>query len=995
MLKSLIAYIILQINAGCLYNLCAMTYIVNFNNSSNYILKSFAELNTQRAFTIVLPFLALNSKTAMISGIGIGCYQFYSLLKTTADKTTTGNKWTEGALLASSTVLSYFFPGAQFILSNGVSFAVHTYQLVYADSWQKQGKTVYQIAQQAIYISSIYYGTAAWLCASLLAQAGSELIEAWEIHRKENKTPEKIALVLLAMIRICKAASYLPRDYSWIKAKKIEQLPPVKERAVAKTAEKDPPVKEKVHAENPPAVISDHTPQEPLLVIKEKEQLPPVKERAIAKAAEKDLPVKEKVHAENPPAVISDCTPQEVQAATIEKIALKTFSTEQPLLAVKEKEQPAVVENGPAKELQEPPAKIEEKPAAAVSNDPLPQPLKKMTQEDWSSFSAKFYYNFQYLFVQAAFPDKTVPLDMAAELVKAGFSTDIEGIKFETTFLNCSFQGLNFKDCKFKYNRFHICSFDRVSFDHCNFKQSTWIGVALQNSCFNECNFSRSRFKSSEEQPSSNLTNPQGSSIVNHFKNLEFINCDFYKTLWEHIFINNLKVNKTSFIKGYIQDCQIENSTLNDCNFSMANVVKVVIENSVLSRGDLTQSNWYQSRLDHLTIQEGKLAEASFLRTSSSHSQLIDCDLTDVLLLDAKEGFSMQGGVPHQITKPVVAIGWTFEDRGDYEKLTTKVLRENNILVLPYNNDMGHHVSNESQLKLEIAIQYRKISNTDTSISQQLLQNTAPDSQIDMLKKDAAEILKYADGLILPGGEDIETCLYKLDQYPAIIYRSLLEIALISEAQQRKIPTKGICRGAQMINVFFGGTLHQHVSGQYGIHNVQWTDSVMGAELRQSIGDSFKTESNHHQAVDKVGKGLQVVLVRNTIPKMLLSEDGTFIASQIHSEAYSEAKEDLEKQELYDEKMLEEIHSIKASEILEVINKIFEDIQKKIQEQHPTHVFLNRHIEIIKKSIMNQSMASIEILNLIFANRNIYHFFLNKVERFRTSKAPSKPPESS
>jgi gamma-glutamyl-gamma-aminobutyrate hydrolase PuuD/uncharacterized protein YjbI with pentapeptide repeats len=913
-----------------------MTHIVDFNNVSNYALKSFAELNTQRVVMIALPFLALNSKTAMISGIGIGCYQFYSLLRTTADKTTTGNKWTEGALLASSTVLSYFFPGAQFILSNGVSFAVHTYQLVYADSWQKQGKTVYQIAQQAIYISSIYYGTAAWLCASLLAQAGSELIEAWEAHRKENKTPEKIALVLLAMIRIGKAASYLPFDYSWIKSKKIEQLPPVKEPAVAKAAEKDLPVKEKVHAKNPPAMISDHT-------------------------------------------------PQAVQAATVEKIALKTFPSEQP----------AVVVNEPAKELQEPiPAKIEEQPAAAVPNDPPPQPLKKLTQEDWSSFSAKFIDYFQCHFSPPTDP-KGKSLDIRAELLKAGFSTDIEGIKFENTFHNCSFQGLNFKDCKFKYSTFRFCIFDQISFDHCNFKSSTWIGVALQNSCFNECNFTRTRFKQSKEQPSYNLTNPQGSSIVNQFNNLEFINCDFYKTLWEHIFINKLKVNKASFIKSYIQDCRIENSALNDCNFSMGNVIKVVMENTVLSKVDLKQSNWYQSRLDHLTIQEGKLAEASFLRTSVAHSQLIDCDLTDALLLDAKEGFSMQGGVPHQITKPVVAIGWTFEDRGDYEKLTTKVLRENNILVLPYNNDMGHHVSNEYQLKLEIAIQYRKISNTDISISQQLLQNAAPDSQIDMLKKDAAEILKHADGLILPGGEDIETCLYKLDQYPAIIYRSLLEIALISEAQQRKIPTKGICRGAQMINVFFGGTLHQHVSGQYGIHKVQWTDSAMGAELRQSIGDSFKTESNHHQAVDKVGKGLQVVLVRDNIPKMLLSEDGTFIASQIHPEAYSEAKEDLERLELYDEKMLEEIHSIKASEVLGVLSNIFEQVQKKIQEQHPTHVFLNRHIEVLKKSILNQSVASIEILNLIFANKHIYHFFFNKVERFRTSKAPSKPPESS
>jgi putative glutamine amidotransferase len=905
-----------------------MTYIVNLNNASNYVLKSFAELNTQRVITIVLPFLALNSKTAMISGIGIGCYQFYSLLTTTADKTTTGNKWTEGALLASSTALSYFFPGAQFILSNGVAFAVHTYQLVYADSWQK-GKAIYQIAQQTIYISSICHGTVAWYCASLLAQAGGELIEAWEAHRKENKTPEKIALVLLALVRIGKAASYMPRNYPSIKAKKIEPLPPIQEPAVAKAAEK----------------VS-------------------LEEKKI------DAP-----------------TPQEIQATAVEKIAVKTFPTE---LAVKEKEQ--LLEKESAKELQEPlPAKIEE-PAAVVSNDPPTQPLKKMTQQDWGKFSAKFntYFTAQYILAD---PSKGKPLDVRAELLKAGFSTDIEGIRFESTFLNCSFQGLNFKDCKFKYNTFRFCTFDQISFNHCNFKSSIWTGVELQNSCFNECNFLRSRFDVSEEEASFNSINPPIQPIKNRFINLEFINCDFYKTLWAHISINKLKINKASFIKSYIEDCHIENSTINDCNFSLGSMTKVVMGNTVLSKVNLKQSIWYWSHLDHLTIQEGKLSEAIFLGTSVAQSQLIDCDLTDALLLDAKEGFSIQGGIPHQITKPIVALGWTLDDRGDYEKLTTRVLRENNILVLPYNNNKGHHVSDKAQLKLEIANQYKKISNKELSISQQLLQDTVPGSQIDMLKKDAAEILRYADGLILPGGGDIEICLYKLE-YSKICFRSLLEIALVSEAMQRKIPTMGICRGAQMLNVFFGGTLHD-VPSQSGTHTVQWTDSAMGTELRQRLGDNFKVESAHHQAVDQVGKGLEVVLKRNDIPKMLLSEDGIFIASQIHPEAYSVVKEELEKQDLYDEKMLEEVRSVKASEILVVINSLFEEVQKKIQEQHPTHVFLNKHIEVLKKNIMSQSAASIEVLNLIFANKNIYHFFFNKVERFRTSKAPSKPPESS
>ena len=115
-----------------------------------------------------------------------------------------------------------------------------------------------------------------------------------------------------------------------------------------------------------------------------------------------------------------------------------------------------------------------------------------------------------------------------------------------------------------------------------------------------------------------------------------------------------------------------------------------------------------------------------------------------------------------------------------------------------------------------------------------------------------------------------------------------MEFALISLANTLKIPTMGTCRGSQLINVFFGGTLKQHVEDQMGIfQQPEITDSSRKEWAIKFFGDAFFGLSAHHQASDKIGEGLEVVLKVGDIPKLIMSLDGNFIASQIHPEIYS------------------------------------------------------------------------------------------------------------
>jgi gamma-glutamyl-gamma-aminobutyrate hydrolase PuuD len=759
-----------------------MASVVEVNNRPNLILKSFADLNSQRIVLIALPFLAFNPTTALVSAIGVGCYQGYTLWNTTADKTTTGNKWTQAALLVSSTALSYFCPVAQLVLSNGVSFGSSSYRLWKANNWQKWGKILFQMTSQSVHMASMYYGTPAWMGVSLLSQAGSEFYQAWKASKKDQ-TPEMIAFLILAALRIRKAATYLPKDFLWPKDQKLTLSQPTLQKLT--------------------------------------------EDQNVNQVEEKSIQLKEEGSSQ---IEISHSNPPETQQA------------------------------------------MEKTPPATTVSEPVPkpasQPLRKATADDLTNLIKKYDNHFNS--GSGATLEKTALLDVRAALLKEGFLPEIESLEFHSEICNCAFKGLSFKKCDFKKAGFVNCKFEDVSFFRC------------------------------------------------------------------------------SFIKSVISNTIIKDSSFRFCDFTCAYIYKSAIKNIDFARVDLTRSIWTLSNLEHLKIQKGELSEACFLQSSVIESWLIDCNLKDALLLDAKEGFSIQGGIPHEITKPIVAIGWNSDKRGDFEKMTTKVLRENNMLVLPYNNSSGYHVSDEQLLFSEMQTRYKEMAQKDRSISQLLLKNTIQDSQVEKLKKDAAEILKYADGYIIPGGEDIESCLYNLTESPQFSFRSLLEIALLSEANQKKIPTMGICRGAQMINVFFGGTLLD-VTGQdeEECRKLEWTSSTIGDPLRQKLGEHFTALSAHHQAVDQLGKGLQAVLKWENIPKMLLSEDGTFIASQIHPELYIGLKKEFKKLNLSDDKLIE----------------------------------LMQHI-----SDANQ----LATLNAMFANRNIFLFFFDKVQSFRASSKSSQ-----
>jgi putative glutamine amidotransferase len=125
------------------------------------------------------------------------------------------------------------------------------------------------------------------------------------------------------------------------------------------------------------------------------------------------------------------------------------------------------------------------------------------------------------------------------------------------------------------------------------------------------------------------------------------------------------------------------------------------------------------------------------------------------------------------------------------------------------------------------------------------------------------------DGLVIGGGDDIGAEIYRGE--PALDVRidperDAMELSLLEHVAAYNVPVLGVCRGAQMLNVFHGGSLHQDVSAAYANMPRIWTPLprkrvhvVRGTKIAGLLGvEQLTVNSLHRQAIDRVGRDLKI-----------------------------------------------------------------------------------------------------------------------------------------
>jgi putative glutamine amidotransferase len=172
----------------------------------------------------------------------------------------------------------------------------------------------------------------------------------------------------------------------------------------------------------------------------------------------------------------------------------------------------------------------------------------------------------------------------------------------------------------------------------------------------------------------------------------------------------------------------------------------------------------------------------------------------------------------------------------------------------------------------------------------------------------AATVVSRLDGLLLAGGGDLSPFTYGGAGHPRIYgvnaARDATELALTAAADDRGLPILAICRGVQLLNVCRGGTLHSHLPdlvghdghtgapGEYGRHDVVVTgDSRLAAAMGAAGPVRCEVATHHHQAIDRLGRGLIIVARADDGTVEAVEDPGRFVVGvQWHPEVDDDSR---------------------------------------------------------------------------------------------------------
>jgi putative glutamine amidotransferase len=161
--------------------------------------------------------------------------------------------------------------------------------------------------------------------------------------------------------------------------------------------------------------------------------------------------------------------------------------------------------------------------------------------------------------------------------------------------------------------------------------------------------------------------------------------------------------------------------------------------------------------------------------------------------------------------------------------------------------------------------------------------------------------LDWVDGLLLPGGIDIDPQRFGEDTHPTSKVdpeQDRLDLHLLAIAIRRQLPVLGICRGIQILNVGMGGTLIQDLPSQRPseIGHLRQTErnflghlirTERGSRLRTVLGgDEFMVNSFHHQAIAELAPPLRASALSEdgVVEGVEATGDGWVVGVQFHPE---------------------------------------------------------------------------------------------------------------
>ncbi|MGE3556377.1 MAG: gamma-glutamyl-gamma-aminobutyrate hydrolase family protein [Candidatus Obscuribacterales bacterium] len=478
-------------------------------------------------------------------------------------------------------------------------------------------------------------------------------------------------------------------------------------------------------------------------------------------------------------------------------------------------------------------------------------------------------------------------------LDRGNFSRTIEGIECRWRGLSSiSIEGVEFRDCVFECFDFIETNINNTRFVDCVFESSAFLESDITDTAFHRCCFSGVYFEGCNLE-SVFFSEVTGNDLICYestwcyvlWKDSQLIGSYFSDSCFERVAFAG-----STLVGGEWENLQVGGMALKDCTVDSLTLwggshEGYVIEDSTLNRLEFNNLNINRLRIEQCSLSQVSALGCDVHRASISHSSINHSFLPPQL---CREGCTEgERGL-------VVGVGWHAAEPPPFAAGQVSQFRDKGAIPLLWENFPEEIDTDELEQEVFELLKIYRVQPTDGgSILRSILESAQAGSQVAKLRELGAAIASQVDLVVLPGGMDVEPDLYG---HPLRVWtepehdwrRSLLEGAVLLGAEHQQCPVLGVCRGEQMINVFYGGTVNQDVSGEWGVvQNLQISGVGAAADLLRTAfdGDSLQAYSCHHQAVEEIGKGLEVLIEHDGVTKAVGSLDGRVLGLQFHPEA--------------------------------------------------------------------------------------------------------------
>ncbi len=388
------------------------------------------------------------------------------------------------------------------------------------------------------------------------------------------------------------------------------------------------------------------------------------------------------------------------------------------------------------------------------------------------------------------------------------------------------------------YNMMNL-DFSGVSFDQCIFK-GAFSDVKFSEGLISNSEFDHAYFKQTYFAEGLNFNHTTFTDT--YFQNTTFSQNTFQNSVFSHTSFDTTILNKPSFDTVFISHSNLLGLTVDE-----PQKIQVVMDNSVFKAETV----------------EGFSKNIQFLNTDAPVIGLISRPYE--IIYGGEVG--MTGADPYARLKqygatPVLLDMQSVQNSVDYQQLVQEI--KSIIHGAPEN----------------------------INIPKYLLSQKA--ENIDKIKAMVNEYAHHLDAAWIPGGPDVHPAFYGQENKGAYesdysYAREIFEFALIDHMVTHNKPLMGICHGSQITNVYFGGTLIQHLEGHHEDHLVvplqdqsNHKDYIPGV-VTQILIEPTMGVSNHHQAIDKIGEGLQVVAMSGPVVENFIVNNNTAIETIIEA----------------------------------------------------------------------------------------------------------------